>query len=186
MVCLHRCLFSSNLLGLRNIGRSSLGLGLPPGMKKKLRHDSLLNSKMHYLNVQLLGLSGKCHPALQGLSNTQDVRKFRSHVKFLTSDLCQNPSDPPTCYLYNNAVLSSEHLLLTCKQTRGIYESMLPKLLNVFAQVCPSSRLLQYIPPPSILLQFILDCSSFNLPNDIRISLQNPDISKIFQISRLS
>ena len=139
---------------------------------------------MQYLNVQLSGLSGKCHPALQGLTNTHDVRKLRAHLKLLTCDLCQNLDDPPKCHLCDNGILSPEHLLLTCKQTRDITSRMMPDLLNVVVQVCSSSRLLQYLPPPSIMTQFILDCSSFNLPDDIRISPENPDIFKIFQISR--
>ena len=47
------------------------------------RSSSLCNSKMTYLNVQLHGLSGRPHPALQHVYNTQDVKKLRLHLKFL-------------------------------------------------------------------------------------------------------
>ena len=39
---------------------------------------------MKYLNVQLSGLTGAPHPALRNISTTQDVKKLRHHLKFLT------------------------------------------------------------------------------------------------------
>ena len=139
---------------------------------------------MTYLNVQLLGLSGKVHPTVHHISNTQEVRKFRSHMKLLTCDFRQDPKNPSLCHLCGNVPLTSQHLLLTCKVTADVTERMLPDLLNAVAQVSPSSRLLQYVPPPELLTQFLMDCTSFNLPDDIRISPQNPNISQIFQTSR--
>ena len=72
--------------------------------ENKLRKGSLQNSKMQYLNVQLSGLSGKCHLTLQGLTNTHDVRKLRAHLKLLTCDHCQNLNDPPKCHLCDNSI----------------------------------------------------------------------------------
>ena len=70
------------------------------------RSSSLCNSKMTYLNVQLHGLSGRPHPALQHIYNTQDVKKLRLHLKFLTSDYLTNdrlaldqPDKSPACSL---------------------------------------------------------------------------------------
>ena len=54
--------------------------------EKELRNISLTNSKMQYLNVQLSGLSGRPHIALQGILTTQDTKKLRLHLKFLVGD----------------------------------------------------------------------------------------------------
>ena len=45
-------------------------------------------------------------------------------------------------------------------------------------------QLLKYHPPPSILTQIILDYTSFNIPDSIRIPMHNPGISIICKISR--
>ena len=113
---------------------------------------------MTYINVQLLGLSGRAHSALHYLDNTQEVRKLRSHMKLLTCDLTPDPADPPLCHLCGNAALSSEHLLFLCSATGEVMKRMMPELLNVVARVDPLSRLLMYIPPASLLTQFVLDC----------------------------
>ena len=61
---------------------------------------------MTYLNVQLHGLSGRPHPALQHVYNTQDVKKLRLHLKFLTGDYLKKdklaldqPDKSPACSL---------------------------------------------------------------------------------------
>ena len=105
-------------------------------------------------------------------------------MKLLTCDFQQDSLSPPLCHLCGNVPLTSEHLLLTCKKTSDVTQRMLPDLLNVLAQVCPYSRLLQYIPPPGLLTQFLMDCTSSNLPTEIRISPENLNIFQIFQKSR--
>ena len=54
---------------------------------KKLRREAETNSKMTFLNVQVQGLSGIPHPALLNISNVQEVRKLRHHLKFLSGHL---------------------------------------------------------------------------------------------------
>ena len=44
--------------------------------EKELRKQALENSKMKYLNVQVLGLSGNPHPSLNNINTKQDVRKL--------------------------------------------------------------------------------------------------------------
>ena len=58
------------------------------------------------------------------------------------------------------------------------------ELLNVVAKVQPNCHILVNLPPPKILTQFLLDCTSFNLPDNIRIPFHNPGISEIYRISR--
>ena len=159
--------------------------------ERHLRSKANSNTKMAYLNVDLLGLSGKPHPALLDISSTQEVKKLRLHLKFLCGDFMSNlmlskyqPSKSPLCTLCNQSVEESyEHVLLTCRSTSDVRERIRPNLYNATCDVHPTCRLLQYDPPPPVLLQFILDCSSINLPNDIRVPAHNPRISEIFKVS---
>ena len=156
-----------------------------------LRKKSLSNSKMKYLNVGLLGLSGAPHPALRDIYMAQDEKKLRIHLKFLTCDFLTNerlsldqPNRSPACPLCFAPVDSSEHIIAICTATKEVRSRLLPELLNTVARVQPSCALLDYYTYPSIMTQFLLDCSSQNLPDKFRIPTQNPNITDIFRISR--
>ena len=159
--------------------------------EQELRSRSLGNSKMKYLNVQLLGLSGRPHPALQNILTNQDAKKLRIHLKFLTCDYLTNeriaidrPSLSPACDLCSSPNDSIEHVMVSCKATAEVRNRLFPELMNAVAQVQPMCSILQLHPPPAILTQFVLDCSSLNLPDSIRVPAHNPDIFKIYKISR--
>ena len=157
-----------------------------------LRAKSKSNSKMKFLNVELSSLSGTAHRALRDIYTTRDVTKLRLHLKFLTCDYLtnerrsiDNPAMSPACPLCLCPVESIEHVLTVCSATQVVRERLLPELLNIVSMVQPSSRIL--IPAAAdtaILTQFILDCSSLNLPEYYRIPAHNPGISTIFSISR--
>ena len=152
----------------------------------QLRLKASENSKMFYLNVHLLGLSGRSHPALHSIFCTQDAKKLRAHLKFLTCDLTYTDA---SCDICNIAVMTPcnlvEHALVSCKATADIPQRLLPELMNAILDVHPLCKILSYLPPPTILTQFLLDCSSMNLPNDIRVPILNPDIWKMFKICRV-
>ena len=147
---------------------------------------------MNYLNVQLSGLSGHPHPALLSSFTTHDVRKLRHHLKFLTGDVLtaerqalDQPHLNPACKLCPAPapVESLEHVLTSCRATSEIRDRIYPELLNVLAEVQPNSLILEEPHSPH-LTQFILDCSSINLPEGYRIPAHNPGISSIFALSR--
>ena len=159
--------------------------------EKSLRNKAKNNSKMKYLNVQLHGLSGRPHPALLRILSTQDSKKLRLHLKFLTSDYITNeqlsltkPNTSSACSLCTTTSDSTEHVLVACQATSHVRSRLFPELMNTVFQVQPNSRILAHDIPNDILSQFILDCTSFNLPDSIRIPVHNPDISKIYRISR--
>ena len=160
--------------------------------EKEFRRLSLSNSKMQYLNVQLNGLSGAPHPCLLNIMTTQDVKKLRLHLKFLTGDFLTNerlnldqPNLSPACQLCHAPVESAEHVLVVCKATQEVRSRLIPDLMNTVAQVQPTCKLLESHPPQaSILAQFLLDCSSLNLPDSFRVPAHNPAISAIFNVSR--
>jgi hypothetical protein len=146
---------------------------------------------MKYLNVQLLGLSGRPHPVANNILTTQDAKKLRLHLKFLTCDFLTNerlsidqPTISPACRLCNAPTDSIEHVMVSCLATSEVRSRLIPEIMNAVAQIQPMCQLLKYHPPPNILTQFILDCTSFNLPDSIRIPMHNPGISAIYKISR--
>ena len=147
-----------------------------------------MNSKMRYLNVNLLGLAGAPHVALLNINTTQDARRLRYHLKFLTGDyltaerLAIDQAQSPKCKLCDAPVESIEHVLTRCLATAETRRRILPELLNIVSQVQPSCAILNL--QQGHLTQFILDCSSMNLPNCFRVPTHNPRISEIFKISR--
>ena len=115
-----------------------------------------------------------------------------THLKFLTGDFLSNerlnldqPHRSPACQLCDAPVESSEHILVVCKAMQDVRSKLIPDLMNTVAQVQPTCRLLQsHAPQASILAQFILDCSSLNLPDSFSVPAHNPAFSAIFTISR--
>ena len=159
--------------------------------ERNLRNDAVSNSKMQFLNVQLYGLSGRSHPALQGIMTTQDAKKLRLHLKFLTCDFMSNkrlsldqPNISSACSLCNALLDSTSHILVSCRSTSDVRSRLWPELMNTVAAVQPMSKILDPNPPPELLTLFILDCSSFNLPCSIRIPAHNPKISAIYRVAR--
>ena len=146
---------------------------------------------MTYLNIQLHSLSSRPHSVLQNICTTQDAKKLRLHLKFLTCDILTNerraqdqPGVSPACDLCDDPIDSIEHALVSCKATADIKERLFPELMNAVAKVQPMSKILRYQPPPPVLTQFVLDCTSFNLPDDIRIPVHNPGVSTVHSVCR--
>ena len=147
---------------------------------------------MKYLNVQLSGLDNRTHPTLNNILNTQDVRKLRTHIKFLTCDIMFNqvlpsnqPSLSPACHLCTSPD-SVEHILVSCRALSEVRDRLHPELMNTVVQVQPTNEILRtaHCTPPDIFAQFILDCTSPNLPDSFRIPAHNPEVSEVFRISR--
>ena len=158
--------------------------------ENKLRTEAELNSKMEYFNVQVFGLSGSPHPALMGIFNVQEIHKLRFHIKFLCGDVLTaerqsryNGSDP-MCKLCQAPTESTAHALTSCRATADVRDRMLPELLNTVAWVQPCCSILESYEQPWVLTQFILDCTSLNLPDSYRVPSHNPNVGKIFALSR--
>ena len=146
---------------------------------------------MIYLNVQLAGLSGRPHPILQNIRTTQDAKKLRLHIKLLTCDYFtneklakDNPMKSPACDLCHAPWDTIEHILVTCSATVETRRRLHPELVNAVARVQPTCGILQHHPPPAVMVQFILDCTSINLPENFRIPAHNPDIGIVYRVSR--
>ena len=158
--------------------------------EKELRLQAIPNSKMNFLNVQLTGLSGQPHPALHNIRTTQDSKKLRLHLKFLCGDLLTGwrksrnlPGTDPTCSLCTSAVETIEHIIAVCPALSEVRQRIYPELVNTVASVQPTCRIL-ISSTPAILTQFLLDCTSINLPEEFRIPARNPKCQLICKISR--
>ena len=159
--------------------------------ERDMRTKSETNSKMKYLNVQVSGLSGRPHPVLENINTTQEAKKLRLHLKFLTCDYLTNerlakdhPHLSAACELCLDPTDSIEHVLASCRATAEVRNRLFPELVNAIVKVQPMCSLLHYHPPPDILTQFILDCTSLNLPDSVRIPAHNPLTFLICKISR--
>ena len=72
------------------------------------------------------------------------------------------------------------HILTSCRATADTRTRIMPTLLNTVSDHYPRNRLLVSV-SHEILTQFILDCSSLNLPNDVRIHPNHPGYLSISQ-----
>ena len=152
-----------------------------------MRSNALGNFKLEYLNVQASGLSGRPHPVLSWVMTTRDVAISRPHIKMLAGDyMCyanlahDRGLDPQcrVCQVLHHHPAPTEnlmHLLTRCRATADTRDRIMPELINTVAKYFPSNRIL-FGPNHSILTQFILDCSSLNLPTNTRV----PPIHKGF------
>ena len=78
------------------------------------------------------------------------------------------------------------HILTQCRGSAEVRERLYPELLNLLLKVDPNHAFLTSHNEfgGNNLAQFLLDCTSFNLPEHIRISHSNPRLSDILRFSR--
>ena len=144
------------------------------------------NSAMIYLNVSLLGLTGRLHPSITGVSSTHEVRKMRIHVKmltgnYLTYEIKSNQSGgSPQCRLCLVESESLEHLISRCVKIDHIRTQIKEKMMSI----CQESGISIDINNLSDkdFAQFSLDASSINLMQ--RVDINHPALPKLFQQSR--
>ena len=159
--------------------------------ERRLREIAATNSKMKYLNVNIKGLNGRPHPALQGVSKTSEIKKLRAHMKILCSDLytsevrAKYQGGSPHCRLcegdHPDKIPNEniQHIVIECKA----YSHIRTRILNQVEIICASIEGIQNIfLNDEHLCQFLLDCTSLNLP--IRIPENNELCSRIFSLSR--
>ena len=113
---------------------------------------------------------------------TCDVVVSRPHIKILAGDnmcyanLAHDRGLDHHCHVCQ--VLSHHpapaenlvHLLRRCRATADTRDRIMPELFNIVAVYFPNNRILSS-PNHNILTQFILDCSSLNLPVDTCVPL---------------
>ena len=135
--------------------------------------------------MQCTGLSGRIHPALSWVCSTKDVEKIRVSLKMLAGDylcsanLARDRGQDPSCLLCKEFEEDLCHLLTTCRATASTRTRLLPDLLNIVAVFFPSNALLN-MHSLVLLTQFILDPTSLNLPNNMRIQ---PNAGSLYEVT---
>ena len=102
--------------------------------ERELRQIALskIETSMKYLNVSLLGLGGRIHPAITGVSTSHEVRKMRPHIKMLSGNYLtfevksrQSGGSDKCCLCYDDVtstgeVKSLEHLIAHCVKLQDL------------------------------------------------------------------
>ena len=154
----------------------------------ELRTESVDKDKMKYLNVSLIGLRGKLHPAISGVSTTHAVNKMRPHIKMLVGNYLTfeekslQSGGSPYCRLCSekSEYESLEHLISRCVK----FSDIRTKISNQMRNIIKESRL-DLDPttfPDDKFTQFLLDPSSLNLER--RVSINHPILPRLYQLSR--
>ena len=138
---------------------------------------------MKYLYVNLSGLRGRYHPCLANIVTTEDVKKMRPYLKFMTGDYLTNQGNPlcRLCHMEGETIC---HILAICP----IYEVKRTKMLREITELCTKESITFDIQDilgedsPEVLTQFILDPTSFNLKK--RVNISDPIAQQLFKISR--
>ena len=94
----------------------------PKSHENELRNLATQNSKMKYLNVNLTGLRGRHHPSISDIITTNQVKKLRPHLKFLSGDYLtyqtkfdQSGQGSPICPICRTGNETYSHILVICE-----------------------------------------------------------------------
>ena len=132
---------------------------------------------MKYLNVSTLGLTGRLHPAITGVSTPHEVRKMRPHIKMLTGNYLTFEirslqfGGSAECRLCSDPIESFEHLISYCSHFNDIRLRIKSEMMSI----CTKSNLKVNLNDISSgeFNQFILDPSSLNLAK--RVNITHPE-----------
>ena len=117
----------------------------------------------------------------------------RPHLKMLSGDYYCNDNSSrekgggPHCLLCQKSLGIPEtipHILTECRGTIEPRIRICPEVLDSITLQFPENRFQGTIPDNNIVAQFILDCTSLNLPNGYRLDISHPGIADIFRVSR--
>ena len=131
---------------------------------------------MKYLNINVKGLNGRPHPALRGALTTKESKKLHAHIKLLSSDLytyeikASYQGGSPHCRFCEGSETQSSpsenisHILTQC----SAYSNKRNKIFNQMEIICSGSNcginFKKILSSTQQLSQFVLDCTSLNLP----------------------
>ena len=157
--------------------------------ENELRRMAATNSKMGYLNVGLLGLRGKHHPSLLNIITTEDVKKSRLHLKFLSGDYLtyqtkfdQSGKGSPLCKICRSENETISHIISICPAFSDIRLRIFQEISVLCLRSKSKINFQDTLHNPENLTQFILDPTSFNLEKRVHIS--DPVIEPLFKLSR--
>ena len=157
--------------------------------EKELKLQASTNSQMTYLNVNLSSLNGKPHPCLSNIITTQEVKKLRPHLKFLSGDYLtyqtqyeRTTKGSPLCKICGLENETISHIIATCPYYDETRKRILNEILNVSKMSKTELNLEMLLKNSESLTQFILDPTSFNLSS--RVHRNDPVCQTLFKLSR--
>jgi len=131
---------------------------------------------MKFLNVNLKGLNGRPHPILSNINTTREAMKARSHIKSLCDDVytyekrAKFSGGESTCRLCISQDETDEdivHIIAKCSAYEDIRSQILLEMKVACEIELPESYFEEILEDEILLTQFVLDCTSFNLPKRI-------------------
>ena len=162
--------------------------------EKELRAKASTDPKMKFLNVGTRGLNGRPHPVLNRAATTSEAKALKPVVKMLNSDyytfsLKNSQSGGGShCRLCPTETLAPTeditHVLTQCAGTQEIRIAKLPELMSLAESAKSVVNVERIFSVPAILCQFLLDCCSNNLDNDVRIAECDPTAIDIYITAR--
>ena len=171
--------------------KSSILIKITQFWESKLRKDAQNNSKMKYFNVSLIGLTGRCHPALCNITTTQQVIRMRPHLKMLCGDYytyelrAKYQGGSPQCRLCTSEsqnIENIEHILITCPNYSDVRQRVISEMKTIVEGIDYIQTSENIFSDNHNMTQFILNCTSANLTT--RINYNDENLSKIFELSR--
>ena len=148
----------------------------------ELRKLAEENSRMKYMHVGLLGLSGQHHPIISGAQTTDEVNKMRPHLKMISGDYLtyfvksQQSGGSPHCRLCGAPSETVSHVTVTCPALSDTRVRILTQLSSL------TSLADTYRDNEELFSQFLIDPASFNLPS--RVNISDPQLPAIYKICR--
>ena len=157
--------------------------------ENKLRNTASTNSLMGYLNTYECGLRGRHHPALANMFTTWEVKKSRSHLKFLSGNYLtykiksdQSGGSPRCRICETGSDETVSHVISTCQGLTVEREKILTDISKLCSLTKNKINFEEFKESEDKLCQFILDPTSLNLPT--RVSLQDPLVPEFYKLSR--
>ena len=157
--------------------------------EKQLRGNAAVNSNMQFLNVNLKGLDGRPHCSLFHINSPGDSIKARSHIKFLCGDVYtfekrdkyQGGGD--LCRLCSNQEIENTiHIVSKCLAYSELRTRIIKEMKVACDTAIPVFNLDEIVQNDVMKTQFILDCTSINLP--FRINADSDLFRTILRLSR--
>ena len=161
--------------------------------EKELRQKANTNSRMKYLNVSLLSLRGRQHPALLNIVTPHEVQKSRIHLKMLSGDFLTyeikalHSGGSPHCRICIKKmsifiIESTEHIITSCEAFDETRTRIFPQYDEALQNSESKLTLNDFASSNEILCQFLLDPTSINLK--YRLREDDPILKDIFNLSR--
>ena len=161
--------------------------------EKELREAAKNNSRMKFLNISVIGLRGRHHPAIRNIFTPYEVKKCRIHLKMLCGDFltyelrAAQSGGSPLCRICMkmksiSIVESTEHIISSCSAYDNIRSRIFPEYDTILKHSISKLKLDDYACSNYTLCQFILDPTSLNLK--YRMKEDDETLEDIFKLSR--